>query len=48
MIDLVVAAVAAGLFALWLRARYAVLITDGLAAAAVLFLLYIVVAAQVR
>lgn len=48
MIDLVVAAVAAALFALWLRARYCVLLTDGLAAAAVLFVLYAVIAAQLR
>lgn len=48
MIDLVVAAVAAVLFALWLRARYAVLLVDGLAAAAALFVIYIVVAAQIR
>lgn len=48
MIDLVVAAVAALLFALWLRNRYAVPILDGLGAAAVLFLLYLIVAAQIR
>ncbi|MCX5202460.1 hypothetical protein OG897_13505 [Streptomyces sp. NBC_00237] len=48
MIDLLVAAVAAALFALWLRARYAVLLVDGLGAAVVLFVIYIVVAAQVR
>lgn len=48
MIDLVVAAVAGVLFALWLRARYCVLLTDGLSAAAVLFVLYAAIAAQIR
>lgn len=46
--DLVVAVVAALLFAAWLRLRYYVLLGDGLAAAGVLFLLYLLVAAQVR
>lgn len=48
MIDLVVAAIAALLFAAYLRARYYVLLHDGLAAAAVLFLLYLFVSAQIR
>ncbi|MFH8410736.1 hypothetical protein ACH4FX_39085 [Streptomyces sp. NPDC018019] len=48
MIDLVVAAVAGLLFALWLRVRYYVLIGDGLTAAAVLFVLYVFIAALAR
>lgn len=48
MINLAVAAAAALLFAAWLRARYCVPVADGLGAAAVLFLLYLVIAAQIR
>lgn len=48
MIDFVVAAVAALLFAGWLRARYYVLFRDGLTAAAVLFVLYAAVASYLR
>ncbi|MCX5137600.1 hypothetical protein OOK06_36645 [Streptomyces sp. NBC_00340] len=46
--NLAVAVVAALLFAAWLRLRYYVLLGDGLAAAAVLFLLYLFIAAQLR
>lgn len=48
MLNLLLAAVAALLFALWLRVRYCFLIGDGLAAAAVLFGLYLILAAQTR
>lgn len=41
---LVVAALAALAFAVWLRARYYVLIGDGVALAAALFLIYLFVA----
>lgn len=46
MIDLLVAAAAACVFALWLNRQYAVLVRDGLAAAAVLFLIYVAIAAN--
>lgn len=48
MIDLVVAAAAGLAFALWLRARYYVLIGDGLTIAAVLFVLYLFIATLAR
>lgn len=48
MIDLVVAAIAAILFALWLRVRYYAPLRDGLTAAAVLFLIYAAVASYLR
>lgn len=48
MLDLVVVAVAACLFALWLRVRWYVPTRDGFAAAAVLFVLYLIVASQLR
>ncbi|MDR3082125.1 MAG: hypothetical protein LBV60_14575 [Streptomyces sp.] len=41
---LLVAAAAALVFALWLRARYYVLLGDGIALAALLFLIYLFVA----
>jgi hypothetical protein len=43
-VRLLVAVAAALVFALWLRARYYVLIGDGLAVAALLFLLYLFIA----
>jgi hypothetical protein len=48
VIDLVVAAVAAGLYALWLRHEYCVPVRDGFTSAVVLFGLYLLVAAQIR
>ncbi|MFD7661052.1 hypothetical protein [Streptomyces sp. NPDC059788] len=48
MIDLLVAAAAGLAFALWLRVRYCVLLGDGLIAAAVLFVLYVFIAALAR
>lgn len=48
MIDLVVAAVAAGLYALWLYHQYCVPLRDGFTSAAVLFGLYLLVASQIR
>lgn len=48
MIDLVVAAVAAVLYALWLNHEYYVPLRDGVASAAVLFGLYLLVASQIR
>jgi hypothetical protein len=43
-VRLLVAAAAALVFALWLRARYYVLLGDGIALAALLFLIYLFVA----
>ncbi|GAA2223590.1 hypothetical protein GCM10010400_77310 [Streptomyces aculeolatus] len=48
MPDLLIAAGAALLFAVWLRLEFYVLIHDGLMIAAGLFFAYILVAAQVR
>lgn len=47
-LDLLVAAIAALAFALVLRVRFYVLLGDGLMAAAVLFFLYLLVAALLR
>ncbi|MEU4967797.1 hypothetical protein [Streptomyces smyrnaeus] len=46
MPDLVVAAGAALVFAVWLRLQWYVLISDGLMIAGSLFLIYLLVAAQ--
>ncbi|MFK0182326.1 hypothetical protein ACIQVR_40950 [Streptomyces xanthochromogenes] len=41
-------AAAALAFALWLRARYYVLLGDGIALAALLFLIYLFIASQIH